>query len=35
VAEDLCRRGLYLPSASALTRREIERVVEAVKACQS
>jgi len=35
VAEDLCRRGLYLPSASALTRREIERVVQAVKACRS
>jgi perosamine synthetase len=35
VAEDLCRRGLYLPSASSLTRREIERVVEAVKACRN
>jgi perosamine synthetase len=35
VAEDLCRRGLYLPSASSLTRREIEHVVEAVKACRS
>jgi perosamine synthetase len=35
VAEDLCRRGLYLPSASALTKREIERVVQAVKACRS
>jgi perosamine synthetase len=33
VAEDLCRRGLYLPSASSLTRREIEYVVEAVKGC--
>ena len=33
VAEDLCRRGLYLPSASSLTRSEIEFVVEAVKAC--
>jgi perosamine synthetase len=30
VAEDLCRRGLYLPSASALTRDDIEAVVEAV-----
>jgi perosamine synthetase len=30
VAEDLCRRGLYLPSASALTRDDIETVVEAV-----
>ncbi len=35
VAEDLCRRGLYLPSASSLTRREIECVVDAVKACRS
>jgi perosamine synthetase len=34
VAEDLCRRGLYLPSASSLTRQEIEFVVEAVRACQ-
>ena len=34
VAEDLCRRGMYLPSASSLTRREIECVVEAVKICR-
>jgi perosamine synthetase len=34
VAEDLCKRGLYLPSASSLTRQEIEFVVQAVKACQ-
>jgi perosamine synthetase len=34
VAEDLCRRGLYLPSASSLTRQEIEFVVQGVKACQ-
>jgi len=34
VAEDLCRRGLYLPSASSLTRQEIEFVVQVVKACQ-
>jgi perosamine synthetase len=34
VAEDLCRRGLYLPSASSLTRQEIEFVVRAVKVCQ-
>jgi perosamine synthetase len=34
VAEDLCRRGLYLPSASSLTRQEIEFVVQAVRACQ-
>jgi perosamine synthetase len=33
VAEDLCRRGLYLPSASSLTRQEIEFVVQRVKAC--
>ena len=30
VAEDLCRRGFYLPSASSLTRAEIERVVQAI-----
>ena len=30
VAEDLCRRGFYLPSASSLTRAEIERVVRAI-----
>jgi perosamine synthetase len=34
VAEDLCQGGLYLPSASSLTRQEIEFVVQAVKACQ-
>jgi perosamine synthetase len=34
VAEDLCRRGLYLPSASSLTQKEIEFVVRAVKECQ-
>jgi len=31
VAEDLCRRGLYLPSASGLTREDIETVVSAIK----
>ncbi len=30
VAEDLCRRGFYLPSASSLTRAEIERVVRTI-----
>ncbi|MFZ1505560.1 MAG: DegT/DnrJ/EryC1/StrS family aminotransferase, partial [Anaerolineae bacterium] len=30
VAEELCRRGFYLPSASSLTRAEIERVVRAI-----
>jgi perosamine synthetase len=34
VAEDLCRRGLYLPSASSLTQQEIEFVVKAVRLCQ-
>jgi perosamine synthetase len=34
VAEDLCRRGLYLPSASSLGRNEIAYVVEAVEACR-
>lgn len=31
VAEDLCRRGLYLPSASGLTTEEIEFVCRSVK----
>ncbi|WP_343425491.1 DegT/DnrJ/EryC1/StrS family aminotransferase [Candidatus Amarolinea dominans] len=31
VAEDLCRRGFYLPSASSLTRAEIERVVKTIR----
>jgi perosamine synthetase len=35
VAEDLCRRGLYLPSASSLTQEEIETVVEAVRECRA
>jgi perosamine synthetase len=35
VAEDLCKRGLYLPSASNLTRRDIETVVEAIAACRA
>jgi perosamine synthetase len=35
VAEDLCRRGLYLPSASNLTREDIATVVEAVKECRN
>ncbi len=30
VAEDLCRRGLYLPSASSLTSDDIEVVVESI-----
>jgi perosamine synthetase len=34
VAEELCRRGLYLPSASSLTQQEIEFVVRVVKECQ-
>lgn len=34
VAEDLCRRGLYFPSASSLTQREIEFVVQAVRECR-
>jgi perosamine synthetase len=34
VAEDLCRRGLYLPSASSLTREDIVTVVEAIKECR-
>jgi perosamine synthetase len=35
VSEDLCRRGLYLPSASNLTRHDIEVVVEAIKECRA
>ncbi len=31
VAEDFCRRGLYLPSASGLTRQDIEAVVQAIR----
>jgi perosamine synthetase len=31
VAEDLCRRGLYLPSSSSLSEEEIRYVAEAVK----
>ena len=33
VAEDLCKRGLYLPSASNLTRAEVETVVAAIQEC--
>jgi perosamine synthetase len=35
VSEDLCRRGLYLPSASNLTRQDIEVVVQAIKECHA
>ena len=35
VAEDLCKRGLYLPSASSLTKGEIEYVVEQVAECRT
>jgi perosamine synthetase len=35
VAEDLCRRGLYLPSASNLTRDDILTVVEAIRECRA
>jgi perosamine synthetase len=34
VAEDLCRRGLYLPSSSSLSKEEIRYVTEAVKEAQ-
>lgn len=33
VAEDLCRRGLYLPSASNLTPDDIEIIVDAIRDC--
>jgi perosamine synthetase len=35
VAEDLCRRGLYLPSASNLTKDDILTVVEAIRECRA
>jgi perosamine synthetase len=35
VAEDLCKRGLYLPSASSLTKEEIEYVVGQVAECRA
>jgi perosamine synthetase len=35
IAEDLCRRGLYLPSASSLTRENILTVVQAIKECRA
>ena len=31
VAEDLCKRGFYLPSASSLTLEEIEYVAEVIR----
>lgn len=34
VSEVLCKRGMYLPSASSLTRAEIEYVVEAIAAAR-
>jgi perosamine synthetase len=34
VAEDMCRRGLYLPSASNLTREDIERVVDGIRSAR-
>ncbi len=34
VAEELCRKGLYLPSASTLTKEEIQFIVETVADCQ-
>jgi perosamine synthetase len=34
VAEELCRRGLYLPSASSLTEAEIGFIVDSLKDCR-
>jgi perosamine synthetase len=34
VAEGLCRRGLYLPSASSLTQAEIRFIVDSLKDCR-
>ena len=34
VAEDLCRRGMYLPSAGSLTEKEIRFICHSVKECQ-
>ena len=33
VAEELCRKGMYLPSASGLTKEEIAYVVDTIKDC--
>jgi perosamine synthetase len=35
VAEDLCRRGLYLPSASNLSCDDIDAVVDAIRECRA
>jgi perosamine synthetase len=35
VAEKLCKWGLYLPSASSLTKEEIEYVVEQIAECRA
>lgn len=34
VADYLCQRGLYLPSASSLTQPEVEHAVQTARACQ-
>jgi dTDP-4-amino-4,6-dideoxygalactose transaminase len=34
VAEELCRRGLYLPSASSLTQAEIGFIVDSLIDCR-
>ncbi len=34
VAEELCKRGFYLPSASSLTPEEIEFIADVVRECQ-
>jgi perosamine synthetase len=34
VAEELCRKGMYLPSAATLTKKDIEYVVECIKSVQ-
>ena len=35
VAEDLCRRGLYLPSASNLTHEDMDAVADAIRECRA
>ena len=34
VAEELCRRGLYLPSAGGLTEQEIRFISQSVRECR-
>lgn len=33
ISEELCRKGMYLPSAATLTKKEIEFIVESIRTC--